>query len=117
MACNLKRLSPLFFFRRSSSKHRCVFMICASVGVAIWELCRKNGDPRPFRCRAVGEEASLVSIKQQRRPLDPVPMKITVPHHNTRAFLIEKGAARAVSKRGVGKEGGSIHQAGQQLVG
>lgn len=69
-------------------------MICASVGVAIWELCRKNGDPRPFRCRAVGEEASLVSIKQQRRPVNPVPMKITDPHHSTRAFLIEKGAAR-----------------------
>lgn len=83
-----------------------MFMICASVGVAIWELCRKNGDPRPFRCRAVGEEASLVSIKQQRRPLGPVPMKITVPHQNTRAFLIEKGAARPATGTGFGWDGG-----------
>lgn len=81
-------------------------MICASVGVAIWELCRKNGDPRPFRCRAVGEEASLVSIKQQRRQIDPVPMKITDPHHSTRAFLMEKGAARPVTRTGVGRKGG-----------
>lgn len=81
-------------------------MICASVGVAIWELCRKNGDPRPFRCRAVGEEASLVSIKQQRRQIAPVPMKITDPHHSTRAFLMEKGAARPVTRTGVGRKVG-----------
>lgn len=85
-----------------------MFMICASVGVAILELCRKNGAPRPFRCRAVGEEASLVSIEQQRRPAAPVRMKITNPHQGTRAPSIEQGAA-ATSGYGrvtVGREGG-----------
>lgn len=44
-------------------------------------------------------------------------MKITDPHHSTRKFLIEKGAARPVTRTGVAREGGSVHQTGQQLVG
>lgn len=50
--------------------------------------------PAPFDAGQSVRKRALSRSSSNADQLDPVPMKITDPHHSTRAFLNEEGAAQ-----------------------